>query len=449
MEIVVIETKELGDRSYLVTDGACAVVVDPQRDVERVTAAADERGVRITHVVETHVHNDYLSGGLLLARRTGARYGVAAAEAVAFGAERDPLADGDGFEVGELTGLVVATPGHTPHHLSYVVTDRNGEVAVFSGGSLLYGAAGRTDLAGTGLTETLARAQWDSVRRLASILPAEATVHPTHGFGSFCAAGGGAGTGSSTVGHERCVNPALVLGQQAFVEDLIGRLSVYPRYYAHMAPRNRAGVAAASLTPVPAGTEEILGRLQRGEWVVDVCDRRAFASAHLPGTINVELGDQLATYLGWVFPWGSPLSLVADGPDQLASARRHLARIGLEDVVAERALVPGDLAGSLTRSYPVARFADLDHRLARGAPVLVLDVRHPHEWSAGHLAGAWHIPVQDLAGALGTLPRDRRVWVHCAAGYRAALASSLLDREGIPVTLVNDRCGQAATRAAA
>jgi hydroxyacylglutathione hydrolase len=206
MEIVTIATPEIGDRSYLVTDGRHALVVDPQRDIDRVVAAAAGRGVAITQVVETHIHNDYLSGGLALARLTGARYGVSREEAVAF--PRDPLSDGDSFSVGDLVVQVVATPGHTPHHLSYVVTHHDGlgtdAIAVFSGGSLLFGAAGRTDLAGTGLTDRLARAQWASIRRLAGRLPVDATVHPTHGFGSFCAAGGTGGTGdwdSSTIRH--------------------------------------------------------------------------------------------------------------------------------------------------------------------------------------------------------------------------------------------------------
>ncbi len=187
MEIVTIATPEIGDRSYLVTDGRDALVVDPQRDIERLVAVAADRGVKITHVVETHIHNDYLSGGLALARLTGARYGVSRHEAVAF--EREPLADGDRLRVGDLSVQVVATPGHTPHHLSYVVTHRGrqgsgpgtGTIAVFSGGSLLMGAAGRTDLAGTGLTDLLARAQWASIRHLAAMVPVDASVHPTHG----------------------------------------------------------------------------------------------------------------------------------------------------------------------------------------------------------------------------------------------------------------------------
>jgi len=458
MEIVTLETPEIGDRSYIVTDGHQALVIDPQRDIDRFVAAASVRGVRIAHVVETHIHNDYLSGGLALARLTGARYGVCRDEAVAFAAERDPLADGDRFRVGELTVRVVATPGHTPNHLSYVVSHRGAssgdQQALFSGGSLLYGGAGRTDLAGPGLTSVMAGAQWTSIRHLAAILPLEATVHPTHGFGSFCSVGTAsipATAPAPTMRHERAGNPALVLAQEDFIRDLLARLVPYPRYYGHMAPINRIGAAAAQLDRSrPATLDALLARARRGEWVVDVRDRRAFAGHHLEGTINVELGNQLATYLGWVFPWGSPLSLMAASDEDLAAARRHVSRIGLEDVVGEATASQEDLMRCAdTRSYPVAGFSDLSARSRADEDLLVLDVRHQHEWDAGHLAGAMHIAVPDLEGAIGSLPQDRPVWVHCAAGYRAALACSLLDRRGFDVTLIDDRWEQSRSASAA
>jgi glyoxylase-like metal-dependent hydrolase (beta-lactamase superfamily II)/rhodanese-related sulfurtransferase len=452
MEVVTVETPEIGDRSYLVTDGHDALIVDPQRDVERLLAVAVERGLHIAWVVETHIHNDYLSGGLALARRTGAHYGVSRHEAVAF--ERTPIGDGDRLQVGELTVEVVATPGHTPHHLSYVVRHagpHGGEtVAVFSGGSLLYGTAGRTDLSGAGLSELLARAQWSSIRRLAAALPVDATVHPTHGFGSFCSAGGTGDNNSSTIGQELRVNPALLLAETDFVTDLHARLVAYPRYYAHMAPQNRSGVAAFSPreTPLLSGAE-LLRRVDCGEWVVDIRPRQAFAARHARGTINVEFSNSLTTYLGWVLPWGSPLSLLADDAAQLDQARLALARIGLDEVVAQSPTATELAAAGDGRTYPVSNFSGLESARRRGERLLVLDVRHPHEWSAGHLHGAVHLPVQDLEGGLGSLPRDRTIWVHCAAGYRAALASSLLDRFGFEVTLVDDRWDQSQAATAA
>ena len=188
-EVLPIETPGLGDRSYLVHDGSAALVIDPQRDTDRVTALAAEHGVRITHIAETHIHNDYLTGGPALAAATGAAYLVNAADPVAF--DRTPVRDGDTVEVGDGLRLrVLATPGHTFTHLSYVLESAGQAAAVFTGGSLLYGTTGRPDLLGPEHTGALARAQYASAQRLAG-LPGTTPVFPTHGFGSFCSAGQG------------------------------------------------------------------------------------------------------------------------------------------------------------------------------------------------------------------------------------------------------------------
>ena len=203
-DVVTIETTGLGDRSYLIHDGSVAVVVDPQRDTGRVLAAADAAGVRITHVLETHIHNDYVTGGFALAAETGAAYLVAASEDVSF--NRMPVRDGDQVPAGSMSISVLHTPGHTPGHVSYAIGDaEGGPAAVFTGGSMLYGAVGRTDLISPEQTEPLTRAQYRSVRRLAAELPDQAAVYPTHGFGSFCSATPTSGT-SSTIGHERQIN---------------------------------------------------------------------------------------------------------------------------------------------------------------------------------------------------------------------------------------------------
>jgi len=246
-EVVIIETPALGDRSYLIHDGADAVVVDPQRDIGRILATAQARRVRITHVLETHIHNDYVTGGLALASQTGASYVVAESEEVSF--DRLAVGDKDQISTGSLTMTVMHTPGHTPGHLSYVLSETGGDpVAVFTGGSMLYGAVGRTDLIGPDQTEQLTRAQYRSVRRLAAELPDEVAVYPTHGFGSFCSATPTAGT-SSTIGTERGVNVALRSDEAAFVAELIAGLSAYPRYYAHMGPANRPGPLVRSARP--------------------------------------------------------------------------------------------------------------------------------------------------------------------------------------------------------
>ena len=219
LSVAVIETSELGDRSYVAHDGEVAVVVDPQRDLDRVEELVADLGVRVAMVVETHIHNDYVTGGFELARRTGAGYLVAAADQVEF--DRDAVSDGDERTVGTMSVRVVATPGHTDTHLSYIVRSDDDTQAVFTGGSLLFGSVGRTDLVDPDRTEELTRAQYHSARRLAELLADDAAVYPTHGFGSFCSSGSSAGGDASTIGQERARNDALVEpDEDAFVAKL-------------------------------------------------------------------------------------------------------------------------------------------------------------------------------------------------------------------------------------
>ncbi|MGH3394478.1 MAG: MBL fold metallo-hydrolase, partial [Streptosporangiaceae bacterium] len=357
-EVVTIETTGLGDRSYLAHDGSAAVVVDPQRDIDRVRAAADAAGVTISHVLETHIHNDYVTGGLALARAAGAAYVVAGIEEVGF--DRMAVADGDEIAAGDLGVRVVATPGHTPGHLSYVLSDASdGPVAVFTGGSMLFGAVGRTDLISPADTEPLTRAQYRSVRRLAAELPDQVAVYPTHGFGSFCSATPTTG-GASTIGAQRRSNLALTSDEDEFVKGLLAGLTAYPRYYAHMGAANRSGAAAPDLTaPRRADAAELRRRIDAGEWVVDLRQRRAFAAGHISGTISVELGDPFATYLGWTMPWGQPLTLIGDSQDQVADACRQLVRIGVDQLAAAAAGPTGELADGRLGRYEVRDFPAL------------------------------------------------------------------------------------------
>jgi hydroxyacylglutathione hydrolase len=438
LDIVTITTPGLGNRSYVVTDGSAAVVVDPPRDIDRVTHVLDDRGLHLTHVLESHVHNDYVTGGLELSARTGARYVLAASEQVAF--TRHPVSDGDEVTSGRMRFRALHTPGHTPDHHSYALFDDDRPVAVFTGGSLLYGAVGRTDLIDERLTERLARAQFRSVRRLAEQLPPDVAVYPTHGFGSFCTSTPGSNVDASTIGDERRANLALTSDDEdAFVAELTSGLGAYPRYYAHMGAINRAGPAALDLTPPRELTPGELGRrIHAGEWVVDVRDRTAFAADHLAGTVNIELGGQLATYLGWTVPWGTPVTLVGDTADQVAHAQRIIARIGIDRPAGQATGGPATFAaGEQVRSYKVGDFAALAKALANG-DAQVLDVRRDEEYHDGHIRGARHIPLPDLEARLPEMPDDVTSWVHCATGYRAAIAASLLDRAGKPVVLVND-----------
>ena len=335
IEITAIDTRSLGDRAYLATDGSAALVIDPQRDFDRVMELAAERGVMITDVLETHIHNDYVTGGYALARATGAAYHVNAADQVTF--QRTPVADGDVIEVGAMRLRALATPGHTFTHLSYALEEGGTVIAVFTGGSLLYGSTGRTDLLGAEHQTELARAQYGSARRLARELPDAASVCPTHGFGSFCAATQAGGT-SSTIGNEKRVNPALTLAEAEFVETMLAGLDAYPAYYAHMGAANAAGPAAPDLSPPRrADAAELRRRIDAGEWVVDLRSRTAFAAGHLRGALNFELGDNFATYLGWLIPWGMPLTLIGSAAADVAAAQRELVRIGIDKLAAAAA----------------------------------------------------------------------------------------------------------------
>ena len=440
IDIVVIDTPSLGDRSYLATDGSVAIVIDPQRDIDRVLAAAAQRGVRITGVFETHIHNDYVTGGLALARATGAPYYVNAADQVSF--DRSPVADGDEIDTGQLRVRVIATPGHTFNHLSYALSDQGRVIAVFTGGSLLYGSTGRTDLLGAEHSAELAKAQHGSARRLAAELPHDARVCPTHGFGSFCSATPTSGA-DSTIGREMIVNPAFTLAEGDYVETILAGLDVYPAYYAHMAPANLAGPGAPDLElPSQADSGELRRRIEAGEWVVDLRSRIAFAAGHLHGTVHFELGDNLATYLGWLLPWGAPLTLLGDAPAEVAAAQRQLVRIGVDQVASAATGGPSAWAGSAPLAcYPVGTFAG--YAQARSErPVVLLDVRRDSEWTASRIDGAVHIPLHELPGRIAEIP-DGEIWVHCQAGYRASVAASLLDAAGRSVVLIDDDFGRA------
>lgn len=435
MQVITIETPSLGDRSYLVHDGREALVVDPQRDIDRVLDEASNAGVRITHVAETHVHNDYLSGGLTLARLTGARYVHAAAEPLTF--DHEPVGDGDTFCVGSMTVDVLHTPGHTPHHLSYIVrSDTEGAPAAFTGGSMLHGTVGRTDLISPDAVDELSRAQYRSAHRLASLLPDDAQVYPTHGFGSFCASASSDGESDGTLGTEREVNVALTAADEdAFVEQLVSGLDSYPRYYAHMGPLNLAGPGPVDLSP-PAAVDpvELARRIHRGEWVVDLRPRADFAAGHVAGTIGIELADAFSTYLAWLLPWGMPLTLLADRPDDITEAQRQLVRVGIDRPAGAATGGPDAWSPDADRSaYPVVDFGGV----ADAPGVAVLDVRLTGERSDGFIDGSTHIPLDELLSRLADVPAET-VWVHCASGYRASIAASLLDRSGHDVVLVDD-----------
>lgn len=443
MNVEVISTEDLGDRSYLVHDGTSAVVVDPQRDIDRVEKALADLGVRCAMVVETHIHNDYVTGGYDLALRNGCPYVVSAEDTVAF--DRLAVRDGDELTVGAMTVRVLATPGHTDTHLSYVISQGDDTPAVFTGGSLLYGSVGRTDLVDVARTDELTRAQFHSARRLAAELPDATPVYPTHGFGSFCSSGSAAGGDGGTIGEEKRRNDALVTDDEdAFVETLIANLTAYPTYYAHMGGLNRGGPTAPDLSPPqPLDAAQLRTRIDAEEWVVDLRDSTAYATSHVHGSVGIALGQQFSTYVGWLMPWGTPLTLIGDSADQVADAQRMLVRIGIDELQGSATGTAEELsAGTPTSSYPRHTFAELPDTLvdadtATDTDKVLLDVRRDDEYATGNIPGAAHVPMHQLLAKLDTLPAGQ-LWVHCASGYRASIAASLLDRAGRDVVFIDD-----------
>jgi hydroxyacylglutathione hydrolase len=436
VDVEVFVTGGLGDNSYLLITGDEAAVVDPQRDAWRFLRAAQARGAVIRAVLETHVHNDYVSGAHEIRAATGARIIAPARGRYEFPHQ----AADEGYELalGDLRVTALATPGHTFEHISWLVSQGARPSAVFTGGSLLVGSAGRPDLLGDQHTAELTRAQHATLRRLAA-LPGHVRVLPTHGAGSFCVAAMPATQRTSTIGAENDDNPLLAAPDlAAFRTELCSELMAYPAYYAHMAPVNRAGAPVLGGLPhVPALTlPEFRRRAAAGAWIVDTRDRDDFAAGHIPGSVNIELNAGFGSYVGWMLPFGAPLVLIL--PDPAGPARdeaiTQLLRIGWPEL-------PGYLDGGIgawggeLRSYPTASVQELCDAMTSGQDLLVLDVRQELEWAWGTIPGSRTIFVADLPRQLGTLPRDREAWVICSNGHRASIAASLLDGAGIPVRL--------------
>ncbi|MBI2762376.1 MAG: MBL fold metallo-hydrolase [Chloroflexi bacterium] len=445
MDIELFATPGLGDTSYLVASDGEAALVDPQRDVWRFLEVADARGWRITHVLETHVHNDYLSGALETRAVNGATIVAPARGGYAFahrGAD-----EGTEVRLGNLRLTALATPGHTPEHLAWAVgaaaaAADSAPDAVFTGGSLLVGTAGRTDLLGDDRTGELTRLQAISLRRLAALPPA-VRILPTHGRGSFCAAGQAAGPLTTSVGAEQSANAVLeAAGGLLFSDVLLNDLGRYPTYYAQMAPLNRAGPTVLGRPAAPpahdvAGFERVA---VHGARIVDARPREAFATAHIPGSLNIELDESFASYVGWLVPFDAPILLVLPSPvgEAVMEAVTQLLRIGYDHVdgILAGGLEAWAASGRKTRSYATTSIEQVFDAAARGDRTELLDVREPVEWREGVIPWARTIFVADLTARLGELPRDRPLTVLCKAGSRAAIAASILDAADIPVRLV-------------
>ncbi len=431
----------LGHLSTLVGDeeAGLAAVIDPRRDVEVYVETARRHGLRISQVCETHLHNDYVSGGRELVAATGAVEMIGAGAGLAY--EHRPMADGEVAAVGALKFRVVDTPGHTPEHVAYSVADTSRAdepLLLFTGGSLLVGAVGRTDLLGTENALPYAELMFHSLHDRILAHEDFVGVFPTHGAGSLCSAGIGS-TLNSTIGFERRYNPLLQPAEfDAFARALLAGQPAVPRYFARMRPTNQAGprVLGGIPGPQPVPLDEMRRVIDAGGVAIDLRSPRAFAAGHLPGALSIPAGSSFGTWLGWVVEHDRPAILVLPGTSASAwdDAIRQALRIGHESIQGylEGGFASWVEAGLPTESNGRLSIANLATAVGRGGAMapLVLDVRQASEYEDGHVGGAWHIGAGDLPGRLADLPRDRPIAAICAAGYRASVAASLLDAAG-------------------
>ena len=442
MEIEILETPGMGNATYIVASEGQAAVVDPQRDAWRFTETAERRGWRITHIIETHVHNDYVSGALQAQAATGAAIVAPARGGYEFG--HVPAEEGHVVEIGELRLVAMATPGHTPEHLAWLVTRgaAGSPAAVLTGGSLLVGSAGRTDLLGPGRMTGLSIDQYTSLRRLAD-LPSEVSVLPTHGAGSFCVVGTSDAERTSTIGRERLANPFLSFADPDDLRrSMVTRLGRFPTYYANVARLNRIGPATRdTIIAPPARTPDEVARLvDEGAVVVDARDRWTFGDAHIPGAVNVEPTASFGTWVAAVVPFGAPLVLVTESgsTSQLRDLAVQLWRVGFERLFGflDGGVDAWEASGRSLVGHDLMTSDELAAELVAGLDPSIVDVRQPTEWRDGTLARSRTIFAGDLRGRIGLLPRDRTWTVVCRSGMRAAIAASLLSRAGHQVRVV-------------
>ena len=461
----------LAHASYMLASEGEAVVVDPQRDVEIYLTAAKEHGIRIRHIFETHLHADFVSGHRELAARTGATVYIGQHGGARF--QRVEVSDGFRLDVGRMRIEVLATPGHTPESICLVVTDREKSDkpwAVLTGDTLFIGDVGRPDLSEKHTPAELAGMMYDSLHKKLMTLPDQTLVYPAHGAGSLCGRNMRAER-SSTIATERLTNAALqIASREEFVRELTSKMPVRPEYFLQDAEINREGAAALSELPelraiAPAELKEMM---EAGVTALDVRPGDVFAAGHVPGSINIALSGQFASWAGSVLGLSSRPVLIADTDEQLAEARLRLARVGIE---LERGYLRGGVAAWKAAGLPLAELRQIPVETlaewARKGQAVVLDVRREGEWKAGHIKEAKWTPLDSLQKSLENLHpagagmghplrmgqgdgngkpadpdaqtanrdpkavnRDTLIAVHCKSGYRSAIACSVLERAG-------------------
>ncbi len=427
----------LAQASYMIGSKGEAAVVDPRRDIETYLEEAKREGLTIRHVIETHLHADFVSGHRELAARTGAKIYFGAKAQAKF--DSVGVKEGDEIALGDVRLRFLETPGHTPESLSILVIDRTKSQtpeAVLTGDTLFIGDVGRPDLLGSRVSaQELAGMLYDSLHEKLLKLPDSVAVYPAHGAGSLCGRNISSET-SSTIGQQRRFNYALQpMPREEFIRMMTTDLPEAPAYFSRDVRLNREGPANLSELPRPPGLSPaaVDGMRRGGAVVLDTRAAAQFGTGHLPGSLNIGLGGQFASWSGALIPAEKPIVLVTEDEDHVEEARTRLARVGLENVV-------GFLAGGLLAWHdaglPVATTEqisvdELRHRLERGSVDQLVDVRRPGEWQAGHIAQARHLPLNDLASRARELDTSKPVTAICAGGYRSSIATSLLEQQGV------------------
>lgn len=424
----------LAHASYMLASQGEAVVVDPQRDVEIYLQAAEEHGVKIRHIFETHLHADFVSGHKELAERTGAKIYIGARAGAKF--NHVDLRDGFELAVGKAVLKVLETPGHTPESICLLITDNDKSPkpwAVLTGDTLFLGDVGRPDLSKAHTPTELAGMLFDSLHHKLLALLDEVLVYPAHGAGSLCGRNMRAER-SSTIGTERLTNYALqIKSREEFIRQLTTNLPTRPEYFLQDSEINREGASALSdlheLLSISA--PELKSMLDDGVVALDVRPGDQFARRYVPGSINIALSGQFASWAGTVLGLSARPVLIADSAEQLPEARLRLARVGIEDA---RGYLNGGIAAWTRAGFELAELPQIDaqtlHDRLQADAIQVLDVRRESEWQAGHVEGAAWWPLDNFKVSPPEIDRDRPIAVHCKSGYRSMIACSLLQRAG-------------------
>ncbi len=443
----------LAQASYMVGSKGEAAVVDPRRDVDVYIDEAREQGFEIKHVIETHLHADFVSGHRELARRTGAK--------IYFGAKANaqfdyvPVNEGDEIRLGDVTLRFLETPGHTPESLSVLVIDRavsETPKAVLTGDTLFIGDVGRPDLLGSTMSaQDLAGMLYDSLHEKLLALPDSVEVYPAHGAGSLCGRNISSET-SSTIGQQRQFNYALKpMAKEEFVRIMTTDLPEAPAYFARDVAINREGARPLEelSNAQPLSPSEVEEMWKGGAVLLDTRPSAQYGAGHVPGSLNIGISGQFASWAGALIPPDKPIVLVAEEEEHVREACTRLARVGLENVAGflGGGVLEWDRTGRPLATMEQIPVEELDARIQEGTVAQVVDVRRPGEWQAGHILAASHFPLDRLTEMSDSLPANEPLAVICAGGYRSSIATSILEQKGF-TRITNVVGGMAAWRGA-